>query len=203
MTRRECTGVILAGGAASRMGGEAKGLLRVGGHRIVDRVLDVLQRSTDRVVISVRDQSVPNSAPGVEQVFDQRPDLGPLGGIQAALLESGTDVLAVAWDMPLVPAGLLRELRDVGEMNEPDVVAPRSASSWGFEPLCAWYNASALRSIAAGFASGELRAGSLRERAEVLTVDVSSWGEPDELFLSVNTPDDLARAEAIAARIRE
>jgi molybdopterin-guanine dinucleotide biosynthesis protein A len=139
--------------------------------------------------------------PGMDQVFDQRPGLGPLAGIHAALVASETDVLAVAWDMPLIEPRVLRELRDLGELHEPDVVAPRSDSPWGFEPLCAWYSSSAIKAIAAGFGVGELRAGSLRDRAEVLTVDVSSWGDPTEIFLSVNTPEDLKRAESIAARM--
>jgi molybdopterin-guanine dinucleotide biosynthesis protein A len=199
-SRRECTGVILAGGSASRMGGTAKGLLTVRGSRIADRVVSALGQATDRVVIALQQRADPNPLPGIEAVFDQRPGLGPLGGIHAALTASGTDVLAVAWDMPLIPFRVLNELRAVGELQEPDVVAPKSNSPWGFEPLCAWYNASALKPISVGFGTGEFRAGALKDRAEVLVVDVSSMGDPAELFLSVNTPEDLARAEAIAAR---
>jgi molybdopterin-guanine dinucleotide biosynthesis protein A len=197
--RRVCTGVLLAGGAASRMGGQAKGLLTVGGTRIADRVATALRAASDRVVVSLRPE-ISNPLPGVPAVLDRAPGLGPLGGIHAVLTEGETDVLVVAWDMPLVPMAMLRELRHVGELHEPDVVAPRCGSPWGFEPLCAWYNARALAAIAKGFAAGEFRAGALKDRAEVMTVDVSSWGDPDELFLSVNTPDDLARAESIAAR---
>ena len=40
MTSRRCTGAILAGGRAVRMGGKPKGLELVGGRRILDRVAD-------------------------------------------------------------------------------------------------------------------------------------------------------------------
>ena len=42
-----CTGVILAGGAASRFGGLPKGLERVDGRRIIDRVASALREGSD------------------------------------------------------------------------------------------------------------------------------------------------------------
>ena len=46
-----CTGVILAGGGATRYGGRPKGLERVGGRRIIDRVADVLRETTDELLL--------------------------------------------------------------------------------------------------------------------------------------------------------
>ena len=49
--RLPCTGVILAGGLSSRYGGLPKGLERVGGRRIIDRVADVLGDVTDDLLL--------------------------------------------------------------------------------------------------------------------------------------------------------
>jgi molybdopterin-guanine dinucleotide biosynthesis protein A len=198
---RECTGVILAGGASSRMGGEPKGLLRVGGRRIIDRVAAALVDATGRVIISANDVAAAEWLPGVPSIGDRHRGFGPLAGIEAALRAVGTDIVAVAWDMPLLQAGILKLLRETGEVGGADVVAPASNSPWGFEPLCAWYGAGALQAIEAHLKAGDARPGTLRDRAKVITVDVSSWGDPDEIFLSVNTPADRARADEIAARL--
>jgi molybdopterin-guanine dinucleotide biosynthesis protein A len=182
------------------MGGEPKGLMSVAGVRIIERVAAALAGATNRVVISTNDPAAADWLPGHATVSDLQPGLGPLGGIQAALAATGTDILVVAWDMPLLQTGVLRELRATGEAGDADVVAPKSNSPWGFEPLCAWYSSGALDAIGAHLEAGDARPGTLGDRVKVLIVDVSSWGDPDEVFFSVNTPADLARAEAIAAR---
>jgi molybdopterin-guanine dinucleotide biosynthesis protein A len=196
---RGCTGVLLAGGASSRMGGQPKGLLRVGGLRIIDRVAAALVGAAGRVIISANDVSAAEWLPGVPSIGDRHRGFGPIAGIDSALRAAGTDIIALAWDMPLVQTAVLSQLRVAGEGGDADIVAPRSSSPWGFEPLCAWYSARALPLIEAHMKAGDTRPGALAERAKVLTVDVSSWGDPDEIFLSVNTPADLARANVLAA----
>jgi molybdopterin-guanine dinucleotide biosynthesis protein A len=197
---RACVGAILAGGAASRMGGQAKGLLQVGTSRIADRVADALATTTERLLIASNDADWPEWRPEIPRVGDVRPGFGPLSGIHAALVWAQCDVLVAAWDMPLLPAGLLAAMRRAGEARDALVVAPASGSPWGFEPLCAWYARRALPLVEAQLDAGDARTGTLAERAGVVVMDVSSWGDPDELFLSVNAPDDLRRAEAIVAR---
>jgi molybdopterin-guanine dinucleotide biosynthesis protein A len=202
MPVRRCVGALLAGGAASRMGGAPKGLELVGGRRIADRAADALRQAADDLVLVVGDRQAPAWLPGVRAVPDARPGLGALGGIHAALTAAaGADVLVLPWDAPFVPAPMLRALREAGELAEADVAAPRSRSPWGFEPLCAWYAASALEHVTALLDAGDGRAGALARRCRHLVVDVSSWGRPDDIFFNVNTPTDLDRARAIAARL--
>ena len=183
------------------MGGEPKGLLRVGGLRLIDRVAAALVGATGRVIISANDVAAAEWLPGVPSIGDGHRGFGPLAGIDAALRATGTDIIVLAWDMALLQTGVLRQLRETGEASDADIVAPASNSPWGFEPLCAWYAASALPAIEAHMKAGDARPGALADRAKVLTVDVSSWGDPDEIFLSVNTPADLARAERIAVKM--
>jgi len=45
------TGAIVAGGASSRFGGQAKGLLEVGGQRIIDRIASALRPVVETIAI--------------------------------------------------------------------------------------------------------------------------------------------------------
>ena len=70
MTARRCTGAILAGGRAVRMGGKAKGLESVGGRRIIDRVAEALREATDDLLIVSNDPAASAWLPGVRAVPD-------------------------------------------------------------------------------------------------------------------------------------
>jgi molybdopterin-guanine dinucleotide biosynthesis protein A len=180
------------------MGGEPKGLLRIGGPRIIDRVAAALAGAADEVILVANAPDADRWLPGVTVVSDKRPGFGPLSGIHAALNSSPSDLLVLSWDAPFVPGDLLRALREAGEMHDAAIAAPQSRAPWGFEPLCAWYSAESLPAVEAQLDAGDGHVGSLKDHAKLLTVDVSSWGDPDELFLNVNTPDDLMRAEKLA-----
>ncbi|HET6681853.1 MAG TPA: molybdenum cofactor guanylyltransferase [Gemmatimonadaceae bacterium] len=198
---RPVTGVILAGGRASRYGGEAKGLRRVGGERIIDRVRAALEVACDDLLLIANDASSSDWLPGVRREGDVLPDLGSLGGIHAALSHAGTPVLVVAWDMPFVPAALLHALRSAGENGDADVVVPESDSRRGMEPLCAWYAPACLPAIERALERDDRRVVGFFGDVRVTRLDagtVRRLGDPAFLFLNVNAPDDLALAEAHA-----
>lgn len=197
-----CIGVVLAGGGATRYGGRAKGLERVGGMRIMDRVAAALRAAADELLIVANDPEAGAWLPETLCVRDVRPGEGSLGGIHAALVHARAPVLVVAWDMPFVSAALLTRLRTLGEEGH-DAVLPESDSSRrGVEPLCAWYAPACEAAIARRLDEGDRRVVSFLEdvRAATLPVDaVRAYGDPAVLFMNVNTPDDLRRAEAHAA----
>lgn len=198
--RLPCTGVVLAGGAATRYGGLPKGLETVGGRRIIDRVVDALMDVTDDLLLVANDPAASQWLPGVRVQQDLVPNAGGLGGIHAALHHAGRPVLIVAWDMPFVPAGLLRRLRELGDSA--DVAVPESGSRRGVEPLCAFYAPACLPAIEQSLADGDRRVVGFHERVRVARLpagEVSAFGDPELLFMNVNTPDDLARAETHAA----
>ncbi len=197
-----CTGVILAGGRARRLGGRAKGLEAVGGRRIVDRVAHALRQVTDALVLVANDDAATAWLPGVRVVRDVVTDAGPLGGVHAALLAVAGPALVVAWDMPFVPASLLGEMRALGERRRAAAVVPERDSDGHVEPLCAWYAARCATDAGAALAAGEraMSAFVARIGAERLPhARVVDWGDPTVLFLSVNTADALQRANALAA----
>jgi molybdopterin-guanine dinucleotide biosynthesis protein A len=184
------------------MGGKPKGLELVGGRRILDRVADALRGATDAVILVANDPGADQWLPGVRVVPDLRPGHGPASGVHAALMATGTDVLVLAWDAPFVPAGLLRELRAAGESHHAGFVPPTSDSPWGFEPLCAWYANHATSAVQSVLDTPGAGIGAMAGVVPTVRHDASSWGARDVIFLNVNTPDDLERANAIARDTR-
>jgi molybdopterin-guanine dinucleotide biosynthesis protein A len=190
-----CIWVILAGGGATRFGGQPKGLMVVEGTRIIDRVAAALREATDELLLVANDPSADAWLPGVRTVADVRRGQGALGGLHAALsYADGKSALVVAWDMPYVSAGLLRALRAAGEQGF-DAAAPESESSGrGVEPLCAWYGPACLSAIERRLDAGERQVISFFQDVRVTRLtaaDVSQWGDPARIFFNVNTPDDL------------
>jgi molybdopterin-guanine dinucleotide biosynthesis protein A len=195
-----CTGVILAGGAASRYGGRQMGLERVGGRRVIDRVADALRGATDELLLIANDSGARTWLPDVRVAADVRRNCGSLGGIHAAIVRAGQPVLVVAWDMPFVPSALLRTLREGGARA--DAVLPESGSRRGLEPLCAYYSPVCVPAIERRLDANDMRVISFFEDVRVERVPeqvVRQFGDPAMLFMNVNTPDDLALAERHAA----
>jgi molybdopterin-guanine dinucleotide biosynthesis protein A len=193
-----CVGVILAGGGATRFGGEPKGLARIDGARIIDRVAAALGEVADELLLVANDPAASAWLPGVRTVPDVRRGEGALGGLHAALSHAGgRAVLVVAWDMPFVNVALLRALRQLGEGGV-DAALPESATSGrGIEPLCAWYGPACLAAITQRLDAGDRRMVSFLDDVRVAHLavdDIARWGDPARMFFNVNTPDDLTSA---------
>ena len=196
-----CTGVILAGGGATRYGGAAKGLERVGGVRVIDRVALALARAADPLLVIANDPVADAWLPGVPVASDVRPGNGSLGGIHAALARAGTPVLVVAWDMPFVSSDLLQALRALGEQGG-DAAVAESDTKRGVEPLCAWYAPACVAPIERALDRGDRRVVAFFDAVRVTRMPasrVAEFGDPVRLFLNVNTPSELALAERYAS----
>lgn len=197
-------GAVLAGGAARRYGGTPKGLLSVGERRILDRVVDAVQAVTGTPPLLIA--NAPDARewrPDLQTIPDVRPGFGTLGGIYTAVTSAGAPVLCVAWDMPFVSVALLHALADRMTAGAYDAVLPESAGRRGVEPLCAIYGPACGPAIARRLENGDLQAISFHADVRVGIVplaQVRGFGDPDELFFNVNTPDDLTRAEALWRR---
>jgi len=199
-------GAVLAGGAARRYGGRPKGLLEVGGHRILDRVVAAVAAVTGAPPLLVANAAdAPTWRPDLQTIPDARPGCGSLGGIYTAVTAGPDPVLCVAWDMPFVTEGLLRALVAGATDGGFDAFLPESGGRRGLEPLCAVYGPACGPAIARRLDAGDLKAISFHDavRVGILSLDrvrQFGGGDPDELFFNVNTPEDLAQAEAVWRR---
>ena len=195
-----CTGVILAGGQALRYGGAPKGLERVGGRRIIDRVAEALRAVTDSLLVIANDPGAGDWLPGVPVASDVRTGAGSLGGIHSALVRAGSPVMVVAWDMPFVPSSLLRDIFE--SAVDADAVVPESGSRRGLEPLCAYYSPACIPAIERRIEADDLRVIGFYDEIALVRLPaerVARHGDPSLLFLNVNSRDDLALAERAAA----
>ena len=190
---------VLAGGAASRFGGRAKGLELVGGARILDRVVDAVREATGGDPLLVANAAEAKGwYPGLETVSDVLPNCGSLGGIYTAVTTAEGPVLVVAWDMPFVSTGLLRALLDGAERY--DAFLPESGGPLGVEPLCAVYGPACGAPIRTSIEGEDLRTTTFHQAVRVGTLPldtVTGFGDPDLLFFNVNEPDDVQVAESM------
>ncbi|CAP54110.1 NTP transferase domain-containing protein [Gluconacetobacter diazotrophicus] len=203
MMRYAC--VILAGGAATRMGGGDKPLLLAGGRTLLGRLLDRLAGAGVPMAINTRGDTARFAAFGLPVLPDDTADgvpdggAGPLAGVLAAMdwaAGLGCDaVLTVPGDTPFVPRDLLAALAP----------APAVALSGGrrHHLVALWPVAAraALRARLAATPAGAPRAAfGVRAFAETIGMrEVTFPDQPFDPFFNVNTPEDLAAARRIAA----
>ena len=178
--------------------------MTVAGRRILDRVVEAVQAVTSGPLLLIA--NVPAASawrPDLQTIPDTRPGFGSLGGVYTAVTAAPEAVLCVAWDMPFVPEALLRALVEGAAAGTYDAFLPESSGRRGVEPLCAVYGPACGPAIARRLDSGDLKAISFHPdvRVGILSLaQVRAFGDPDELFFNVNTPDDLERAEALWQR---
>jgi molybdopterin-guanine dinucleotide biosynthesis protein A len=194
--------VILAGGRGERLGGVVKAELQVGGVRLLDRVLPVLAGCRTIVIAHGPHDPATLGVPAeVEGVADLPGDYaGPLAGFAAAVAAIGDRVellVCAAVDAPFLPKDYVERL--VAGLGE----APVAIASYEGQP----YPTNSIWRLArfrdlparvlAGTAPRSLK--SLAAAAGAVTVDWPRGADGDP-FANVNTPEDLALAEARAAR---
>jgi molybdopterin-guanine dinucleotide biosynthesis protein A len=185
------TGVLLAGGRASRMGGRDKAFAAVDGEAIAVRTVRLFRALFPQVLVATN-RPERYQALDVETVGDTFVDCGPLAGIHAAMRCAVHPwIFVAACDMPGLDADVIRFL--VARIGDADAVVPRWERD--IEPLHAIYAVRLLPQV-----EDALRAGrhALREFLPRVRVD---YVDEDELgrirgtarsMLNVNTPEELA-----------
>ena len=199
-------GVVMAGGRNLRYGG-LKAFAEVDGVPIVERVIAALRSVSDDVVVIANDAEA--YAPlGLPIRSDEVSNGAALAGLLTALhwsIERNRDgVVVVACDMPFASGALLQELIDTARREVADVAAPASAGPRGVEPLCAFYSNRCTAAIEAALANDDLRMIGFYEQVKVTTLPlerVRQFGEPDALFMNVNTHAELDAAQRIAGEL--
>jgi molybdopterin-guanine dinucleotide biosynthesis protein A len=193
--------VIVAGGNATRLGGVAKGLLDVGGLRIIDRVAAGMSPVTNEILIATNAPDASTWLPEVRIVNDILTGGGAAAGIHAALRATGGPILVVGWDMPFVVSPVLELIVERANTGRWDAVVPAGAPAAGLEPLCAWYSVAAADAIERRWAQGERSLHDLLTGIRtciVPTEAMATIAPVERLFHNVNTPADLAAARAMA-----
>jgi molybdopterin-guanine dinucleotide biosynthesis protein A len=183
------------------MEGRPKGLLTVGGVRILDRLVEAFLEAQGALPLLVA--NAPDASTwrrDLRVVADRRTGAGTLGGLLTAVLETPAPVVVVAWDMPFVTAGLIGALGR--GLTGSDACLPGSGGPRGVEPLAAAYGPATGPAMADAIDRGDLRAIAFHRAVRVRVLgpeEVAAFGDPERLFFNVNTADDLLIAERMAS----
>lgn len=187
-------GIVVAGGQGARLGlGIPKALVKVGGITLLDRARALLRECCDEVLVAAPAAfELPIAAS--ERIDDAPRHSGPLAGVLAALAarpEREAFVLGV--DFPLMRGSTVRAI--AGARGEATVSLP--APGGVPQPLAAAYGPGAGLAIAkvAGEARAITRAVMSIEPRVISDSEIATWEGGADVFLNVNTPEDLAEAE--------
>ncbi|MBM1814179.1 molybdenum cofactor guanylyltransferase MobA [Pseudosulfitobacter pseudonitzschiae] len=202
-------GVILAGGLATRMGGGDKALLPLGGQTLLARVIARLEPQVAGLALNANGDAARFAGFGLPVVADSVDGFaGPLAGVLAGLdwaAGQGADaIVTVAGDTPFFPCDLVPRLLLAAEgMAAPLALAatPRGDAdtrsmtgglirhpTFGLWPV-------ALRDdLRAALNDGLRKVVIWTDAHDGRLAEFPDAGDP---FFNVNTPDDLAQAEAM------
>ncbi|MFD4625596.1 NTP transferase domain-containing protein [Streptomyces sp. NPDC058475] len=194
--------VVLAGGAARRLGGADKPGVRVGGRALLDRVLVACADAVTTVVVA----EPRATARPVRWAREDPPGGGPLAALDAGLRQTTAEyVVVLSADLPFLDEETVRRLLTAlqesgtpGSAAKPDGVL-LSDPDGRDQPLVAAYRAAALRRELAVLAAGHGGLTGLPLRRLTAVLDLTRISDPVASF-DCDTWDDIAAARA---RIRE
>ncbi len=190
--RESITGVVLAGGRATRMGGVDKGLVPVAGRPMVAWVIDAIRPQVGPLLINANRNLEAYAALGWAVIGDGDDDYrGPLAGIASGLAAARTDwVLTVPCDSPLVAADLATRLyRAAASANQPVGVAHDGDR---LQPVFALIRRALAATLTAYLDGGGRRVDGWFDRCGYAAADCRDVAGS---FANVNTPDDVSALE--------
>jgi len=178
-------GVLLAGGRGRRLGGRSKAAVEVAGRPLASYPAAALVSVCERVALVAKPGSELPHLPGIERWDEPAEPQHPVAGIVHALEEAGQAVLVVGADMPYVtPDACASVIAGGGTASVAVAVA-----GGVLQPLLAVYAPAALEPLRAAAPDGRLT-------DMVAALAPARVAVPPAIVRSVNTPDDLAAAEA-------
>ena len=205
--RHPITGVVLAGGQATRMGGGDKTLKRIAGRPILSIIVERLAPQVDALVLNANGDPGRFDAIGLPVIADPVGDhAGPLAGILAGMLwarETHPDarfIISAAGDSPFFPSDLVERLAEGCGRDEMTIAMAASAN--GVHPVFALWPvalADELKSFLEDGISGKILDFADRFfRLNVPFDHIDIDGEEFDPFFNINTPEDAERANSVA-----
>ncbi|HTC04436.1 MAG TPA: molybdenum cofactor guanylyltransferase MobA [Xanthobacteraceae bacterium] len=204
MTAPPTLGLVLAGGLARRMGGGDKARIKIGGASILQRVLACLSPQCSRVIINANGDATRFADSGLPVVADSVPNFaGPLAGILAGLDWAAQNTPNLEWlvsvpgDCPFLPKDLVTRLHEARATANVRLACARSGE-WR-HPVVGLWPVKLREDLRHALIDEDLH------KIELWTarhgIAIAAWPTtPIDPFFNVNTPKDVAQAEAIAAK---
>lgn len=195
MTKPLCSCVILAGGESKRFKGNNKACIKVGGQRVLDRLMSVIKPFFEEIILVTNDPLLylEWDVMIVTDHFDFR---SSLTGMHAGLFAAGNPhALVMACDMPFAKPEMLKLLIRSIEPHL-DVIIPKTSN--GLEPLMAIYSKRCLKPMKAALLNKQCQIIKVFKQLRVIEIDEEHLRRSDTdliSFLNINSPQELAAAE--------
>ena len=195
--RDRVTGVILAGGKATRMGGVDKGLVTIRGRPMVAWVIDALRPQVATVLINANRNADRYREFGCPVIDDGDSEFrGPLSGMLSAMRAARTPYIAVVpCDSPLIGADLVERLCTVAASSGAPIVAAHDGER--LQPVFALMSCGLRDDLAGYLDDGERKIDRWYARHGYVSVDFSDAADS---FANVNAPDDKRALDAALAK---
>lgn len=194
----EVTGLILAGGRGSRLGGVDKGLLALAGRPLVVRIAERLRPQVGRLLVNANRSLDDYRALGFEVLVDPTPAgvgefAGPLAGMLAGLeaIEAGW-LACVPCDSPFLPPDYVARMQAAAQSAD---AAVAMAVCDGRQPVFALLRADLGVTLRRSLQAGERKIDRWFESVGMVEVDFS---DRPEAFVNLNSPEDWAALAMVA-----
>ena len=186
------SGVVLAGGQGSRMGGVDKGLQPFRGKPMVAHVVERLAPQVDELLINANRNPGDYARFGHRVIADEIPGFaGPLAGFERGLAHASNElVVTVPCDSPFLPADLVARLRARLESDGAQLAVARTGDQE--HPVFCLMRRDVLASLQRFLGSGQRKID--RWYGELRVASVAFDDEADA-FLNINTREELSNLE--------
>ena len=187
------TGVILAGGRATRMGGRDKGLLQLAGKPMVEWVMAALRPQVADIIINANRNLDAYAAYGYRVVSDRLHGFcGPLAGIASSMESASTPyIVTTPCDSPLVPLDLAYRLYQALHINRAEISVAHNGER--LQPVFALLTRTLSSSLLSYLETGERKIDTWYSRHKLAIVDFS---DSVDAFININTPAEIQAVES-------
>jgi molybdopterin-guanine dinucleotide biosynthesis protein A len=188
----EVTGVVLAGGQGSRMGGVDKGLQPFRGKPMAAHAIERLLPQVDELLINANRNVEAYAAFGHRVVADEIEGFaGPLAGFERGLAHAaGAFVVTVPCDSPFLPHDLVARLRTALESEGAQIAVAKTGEQ--AHPVFCLMRRGVHESLKQFLSSGQRKID--RWYSQLKVVEVPFDDEADA-FLNINTREELKGLE--------
>lgn len=189
--KESITGLILAGGRSSRMGGNDKALIKFKEKRLIDHVFERLAPQVGGVVINVNQNHEQYKSFGVRVVSDAIGTYaGPLAGLHAGLSVSRRPYLmSVPCDSPFFPEDMVERMFDALQNSAAQIAVVMTGDQP--HPVFALARRSVLEHLTEFLKGGGRKIDEWYDTLKVVHVEF----EDEARFGNINTPEELEAYE--------
>jgi molybdopterin-guanine dinucleotide biosynthesis protein A len=192
----EVTGIVLAGGQGSRMGGVDKGLQPFRGKPMVAHAIERLAPQVGELLVNANRNPEAYARFGHRVIADEIDGFaGPLAGFERGLAHAaGALVVTVPCDSPFLPHDLVARLRAALEREHAELAVAKTGEQ--AHPVFSLMRREVHGSLRQFLGSGQRK---IDKWYSVLKVVEVAFDDEAEAFLNINTREELKGLEPGAA----